>query len=643
MIERLSPEDQRINIDIHYLKSSKQLIITNQSNQAIKAQYLEIELETSNYQFTHFFSNGFQTWTESKWFSINETISKLRWYSQAIWKYFNMKAYGDYDGIQYQKLGLHSFHHTCLKNENTYQFMASINEQNGFTIFLYRNNRFTIVKELSKTNRSPLLQIYFSEGSELPKLYQEYFNTINQDIDSSPEISGWTSWYNYYTKIDEDIIVNNLQHFIDNDIPIDVFQIDDGWQKAVGDWHLNNKFPGGLKPIVDHAHDSGIKAGLWMAPFICEKDSDVFRNHPDWIRKDHSSKEAVAGRSLDWSGEFYVLEWRSQEVQNYLIGFFNQILHTWGFDLMKLDFLYAVTIGLKEQNKGQEMYEAMLWLREIFGEKEILACGVPLASCYGLVEYCRVSSDVALQWEDKLLAHFVGYRERVSTLNALRTTISRSFLNRYTFNNDPDVYILRTENNKLSASQKYSLYLINQTLGGLLFSSDDISNYDSEQWNLYLKQFPVRQKQIIEADIIEDHGWVMFSNRELTYLLSYNLSPQNRFISLPTGEWVYNQGIIENQLSLKAFSSEVFLLRSKSQTQLLYSDGHLFSGMEIDQLNIDDNKIDFLVNEKCRLVDMNFIFEVDDPAKSYWVNDTKLEISTWSGKTIVKYKLQNKS
>ena len=47
------------------------------------------------------------------------------------------------------------------------------------------------------------------------------------------------------------------------------------------------------------------------------------------------------------------------------------------------------------------MADAMDFLRECAGDAMILGCGVPLASAFGKVEYCRIGCDVSLDWNDK--------------------------------------------------------------------------------------------------------------------------------------------------------------------------------------------------------------------------------------------------
>jgi alpha-galactosidase len=170
------------------------------------------------------------------------------------------------------------------------------------------------------------------------------------------------------------------------------------------------------------------------------------------------------------------------------------------------------------------MYEAMSFLREIAGNKIILGCGVPLGCSFGLVDYCRIGGDVALKWEDKLLT-LLGYRERVSTLNSLRSTIGRRHLNGRAFWNDPDVFILRSTTNQLTPDQRYTLLLLNLIFGGLVFTSDNLNEYTSEELQLFQSIFPQQEKQIhkvVSGKIVE----IYFSIGEYDYLTLSNLGKE---------------------------------------------------------------------------------------------------------------------
>src|SRR6185437_5269440 len=49
------------------------------------------------------------------------------------------------------------------------------------------------------------------------------------------------------------------------DLGFDMFHLDAGWFRGVGDWYPDaKKFPHGLAAIADYAHQHGLKFGLWV-------------------------------------------------------------------------------------------------------------------------------------------------------------------------------------------------------------------------------------------------------------------------------------------------------------------------------------------------------------------------------------------
>lgn len=130
------------------------------------------------------------------------------------------------------------------------------------------------------------------------------------------------------------------------------------------------------------------------------------------------------------------------------------------------------------------MCEAMELLRRLVGDKWILGCGVPLMPAFGRVDFCRVGCDVSLDWDDKPYMRLL-HRERVSTKNTICNTIYRRGLNGRAFWNDPDVFLLREENTRLSPRQKLQLATVNGLFGALRFTSDNYSRYDDGKKALY--------------------------------------------------------------------------------------------------------------------------------------------------------------
>lgn len=72
---------------------------------------------------------------------------------------------------------------------------------------------------------------------------------------------------------------------------VERFVVDDGWFGArnndhagLGDWVVNRqKFPHGLKPLIDKVHGLGMSFGLWVEPEMVNPDSNLYRKHPDWV------------------------------------------------------------------------------------------------------------------------------------------------------------------------------------------------------------------------------------------------------------------------------------------------------------------------------------------------------------------------
>jgi len=103
---------------------------------------------------------------------------------------------------------------------------------------------------------------------------------------------------------------------------------------------------------------------------------------------------------------------------------------------------------------------------------------------FGLVDYCRVSCDVGLDWDGGFPIPRT-LRERVSTRQAIGNNIFRRQLNGRAYLSDPDVFFLREDNIKLTAEQKRVLATVNSLFGGVLLCSDDMSAYTSEARALY--------------------------------------------------------------------------------------------------------------------------------------------------------------
>lgn len=452
------------------------------------------------------FMNGYQTWTFCPEYTAADRILPWKPLPKFVVKKFGLDRYGDYHFMDYpKKRGLtHGFSYCYFRRGEEYRLFASLDERPGYTIFRYDSRAGKLrmerdCKGLACGGEFPAFRLYFGWGTE-QQVFDGWFAAMGIKPRTREKLTGYSSWYNRYAKIDEKSIRTDLEGCAQVLRPGDLFQIDDGWQQGVGDWDCNKKFPHGLKPLVDEIHGKGLKAGLWMAPFGCQKGSRLMKEHPDWLLQ-VEGKPWYCG--CNWGG-FYALDIDKPEVREHLRRVFDRVLNQWGFDLVKLDFLYATApFGDARESRAGRMIRAMELLRECCGEKLILGCGVPLMPAFGLVDYCRVSCDVSLDWDDKPYMRLI-HRERVSTRQAILTSLFRRQLSGRAFLSDPDVFFLREDNVKLPPEKKKLLADCCSLFGGMLLCSDDMAKYSPAALAQYRQMLKNRQAENVR--VLADDG-----------------------------------------------------------------------------------------------------------------------------------------
>ncbi|MEO6038915.1 MAG: glycoside hydrolase family 36 protein, partial [Saprospiraceae bacterium] len=418
-------------------------------------------------------------------------------------------------------------------------FIGSLSEKTGFTLLLYdqRNGLLTVRKDLAGLQLAhsfPALDLWVGEGPE-QALFDRYFQAMELPPPAALPALGWTSWYRHFTHISAEKLRRDLEHLADTPLTADTqpayFQVDDGWQTVVGDWQsVKPEFSPGMAQLAADIRARGLQPGIWLAPFVAAKNSDLVKKHPDWLLKNEGGQPLRVGWNPMWGGWYFALDFYNGAVRDYLSGVFHVVLEKWGYELVKLDFLFAVCLNPPPgKTRGAVMHEAMEFLRRAVGPKRILACGAPLGSCFGLVDYCRIGGDIHLAWEHRLLA-WLRHRERVSTLTALRSTLGRWQLNGRAFHNDPDVFILRETEQKLSRIQQHTVLIINVLLGNLLFTSDDLSQYAPEQTAELEGALLLRGSQVHAVREIENDVYtIVFSqeNERFTAFCNLTKQPQN--------------------------------------------------------------------------------------------------------------------
>ena len=184
--------------------------------------------------------------------------------------------------------------------------------------------------------------------------YREHL--INKRYVKSPRpilINNWEATYFDFTPEKLCAIIDAV-----NGTGIDTFVLDDGWfgkrndaTSGLGDWVVNEeKLPGGLKSVIDHAHSRGMKFGLWFEPeMICE-DSDIFRAHPDYAI-------GIPYRPHSYCRYQFVMDLTRREVRDYIVESVNKVIRENEIDYVKWDFNRNLTEFFSEGRAPERQAE----------------------------------------------------------------------------------------------------------------------------------------------------------------------------------------------------------------------------------------------------------------------------------------------
>ena len=169
---------------------------------------------------------------------------------------------------------------------------------------------------------------------------------------------------------------------------IDRFVMDDGWfgqrkndLAGLGDWYVNKeKFPNGLKPLIDKVHALGMDFGLWVEPEMVNPDSDLYRAHPDWVLH-------FAGRPESEQRNQLVLNLARPDVREYVLGFLDKILTENDIAFLKWDYNrnwsepgWDQLPAAEQKRVYVEFTQNLYWILSELRKKHP---NVEIESCYG--------------------------------------------------------------------------------------------------------------------------------------------------------------------------------------------------------------------------------------------------------------------
>jgi len=401
--------------------------------------------------------------------------------------------------------------------------------------FHVRASSVQIVIDTENLTLSPgeewtLEEFVFLRGADRNVLLQEFAARINANhprlaFDALP--TGWCSWYCYGPMVTESNVKSNLETIHTLGLPLRYVQIDDGYQAATGDWLETGKaFGGGVRNVLQTIGAASCEPAIWVAPFVAEEGSAVFRAHPDWFIQDadgqplRSDKVTFGG----WRrGPWYALDGTNPAVQQHLEDTFRTMRREWGCTYFKLDanFWGAMHGGRFHDPSATRVDAYRRGMEAVLrgaGDAFVLGCNHPLWPSLGLIHGSRSSGDITRDW--KVFQH------------TARENFSRNWQNGHLWWNDPDCLLLT---GKLSDDEyQFHASAIHAT-GGMLLSGDNLKLIPENRLAMFRKLLTATGHAAQFSDATMEVGVINFGDRKHVCFFNWGETPKTLSHPLEAG------------------------------------------------------------------------------------------------------------
>lgn len=298
------------------------------------------------------------------------------------------------------------------------------------------------------------------------------------------EPMGWCSWYCFGSEVTRKDIESNMDYIVQNMPELKYIMIDDGYQDKMGDWLVDRPDFGSLKELCLAIKEKGLEPAIWVAPFIAEKESRIFRQHPEYFVQDEDGTPLASDQCSygGWRcGPWYMLDGTHPGAREYLKTVFSTMREEYQCRYFKLDANAwgEMPFGKRyDSNKtAVEAYRmSMAAILEAAGpDAFLLGCNAPMWASIGVVHGMRVSGDINRIWKTIQMVS--------------KETLSRNWQNRVLWLNDPDCILLSQSrlfgNNADLTEEEFDFmaaYIF--ASGGNILSGDDLPRLSPKRADL---------------------------------------------------------------------------------------------------------------------------------------------------------------
>ncbi|MGQ5709733.1 alpha-galactosidase [Lactobacillus sp. PSON] len=234
-----------------------------------------------------------------------------------------------------------------------------------------------------------VIMTYSSKG--LNKMSQNFHKLIHDRIIRSKYkdqvrpilVNNWEATYFDFNEEKLKPIVDDAKK-----LGIEMFVLDDGWfghrdddNSSLGDWKVfKKKFPNGLGHFADYVHKQGLKFGLWFEPEMISYDSDLYKNHPDYLMH-------VPGRKPSPSRNQYILDLGRKEVRDNIYDQMVKILDSVDIDYIKWDMNRHISDvfehDLPSERQGESYHRYILGVYDLMNRFTINYPNILIEGCSG--------------------------------------------------------------------------------------------------------------------------------------------------------------------------------------------------------------------------------------------------------------------
>ena len=193
--------------------------------------------------------------------------------------------------------------------------------------------------------RTPLVALLFWNGEWLrgQNLWRSWMLADNVPPFSNGKVEphlavGSAPWFGEMVQATEENQKQFLDRYHEIGIKPDFWWMDAGWYVNDGHWSNTGtwivdpkRFPNGLRPVSDYAHQMGVQTILWFELERVTKGTALWNQHPDWLLQDPEQEKH--GQRL--------LNLGNPDTRKWVVEFLDKFITEQGIDVYRIDFNFA--------------------------------------------------------------------------------------------------------------------------------------------------------------------------------------------------------------------------------------------------------------------------------------------------------------